>query len=103
MIAIIDYGLGNLGSLRNMLRRIGTQASITSEKDKIEAAGKLILPGVGAFGNAMRNFRKLGIQPMIEKKVVEEKSPILAICLGMQLLSESSEEDGHCQGLGFIN
>ena len=102
MIVIIDYGLGNLGSLLNMLKKIGAEAQISSDPSVIERADKLILPGVGAFDNGIRNLNDLGLIPVLNKKVLEEKTPILGICLGIQLFTQKSEE-GQLSGLGWIN
>ena len=71
MITIIDYGLGNLGSIKNMLKKIGTEAEITSDLEKIAQADKLILPGVGAFDNGMSNLHELGLVSLLNKKVLE--------------------------------
>ena len=102
MIAIINYGMGNLGSVLNMLRRSGNyEAIITSDLKKIESAEKLILPGVGSFKKAMENLEQGGFLPILEKKVLQNKTPIMGICLGMQLLFNKSEE-GDCNGLGWI-
>ena len=84
--------MGNLESVRNMLKRIGVAVSITSDIAAIEAAEKLILPGVGAFDAGMDNLRYLGLLEVIRKKTMIEKTPILGICLGMQLLTKKSEE-----------
>lgn len=92
MIAIIDYGMGNLGSIKNMLRRIGAAVRITCDIKTIEAADKLILPGVGAFDTAMINLNQSGIIPALGVLVLERKKPILGICLGMQLFTNGSEE-----------
>lgn len=94
--------MGNLESVRNMLKRIGAPASITSDIDAIEAAEKLILPGVGAFDAGMDNLRDLGLLEVIRRKTLVEKTPILGICLGMQLLTKKSEE-GAREGMGFID
>lgn len=102
MITIIDYGLGNLGSIKNMLKKIGEDAEITSDHSAIAAATKLILPGVGAFDNGMSNLRELGLIDLLNKKVLEEKTPILGVCLGMQLFTKGSEE-GTLPGLGWID
>ncbi|HLP55765.1 MAG TPA: imidazole glycerol phosphate synthase subunit HisH [Fluviicola sp.] len=102
MIAIIDYGLGNLGSIKNMLKKIGTESMITSDPEVIANAPKLILPGVGAFDNGMSNLRERGLVELLNKKVLEEKTPILGICLGMQLFTNKSEE-GELPGLGWID
>jgi glutamine amidotransferase len=101
VIAIIDYGMGNLGSIRNMLTRLGCDSILTSTVEEIEAADKLILPGVGAFDNAMANLERLGLIPVLNEQVLERRKPLLGICLGMQLLSQSSEE-GRLPGLGWI-
>lgn len=102
MIAIIDYGMGNLGSIQNMLTRIGAQSIITRDKEYIRTADKLILPGVGAFDNAMHNLDSFGLIPALNDKVLNQKIPVLCICLGMQLLSRESEE-GSLPGLGWID
>jgi len=100
MIVIIDYGMGNLGSIQNMLKKIGQTSQITSSPDKIALASKLILPGVGAFDRAMTNLKDLGLIDLILSKAAEG-TPILGICLGMQLLADRSEE-GVLSGLGLI-
>lgn len=102
MIAIIDFGMGNLGSIQNMLARMNYEAEITSDLDRICAADKLILPGVGSFDKAMNNLKNLGFIPTLNELVLKKKIPILGICLGMQLLSMRSEE-GVLQGLGWID
>lgn len=101
MIIIIDYGMGNVGSILNMLKKVGTSAKISGEPDDIMAAEKLILPGVGAFDNGMTRLAEKGLIPLLNKKVLEEKCPILGICLGMQLMSCKSEE-GELPGLGWV-
>lgn len=102
MILILDYGMGNVGSIMNMLIKIGATAVISSKREDIENADKIILPGVGAFDNAMINLDRLKIIPALNAAVLEKRVPILGICLGMQLLSERSEE-GTLPGLGWIN
>ena len=101
-IVIIDYGLGNLKSIYNTLRRLGISSSITSEVDKIYQAKKLILPGVGHFENGMKNLRKLNLIEILHEKVIEQKTPILGICLGMQLFTKWSEE-WNIEVLGWID
>lgn len=101
MIVIIDYGMGNLGSVANMLKRIGVPCSISADLNVIEKAEKLLLPGVGAFDSAMNSINSRGLLSLLNYKVLEEKTPILGICLGMQLLTEYSEE-GLLPGLGWI-
>lgn len=102
MIAIIDYGLGNLRSILNMLKKIGAPATISRSIEEIEQADKLILPGVGAFDVAMNNINKLGLLDILNRKVLRQKTPILGICLGMQLLAVSSQE-GSLPGLGWVD
>jgi glutamine amidotransferase len=102
MIVIIDYGLGNLGSIKNMLNKIGHDALITSDIEKISNASKLILPGVGSFGQGMKNLHERNLIPVLTEKVIETKTPILGICLGMQLFTSKSEE-GTGEGLGWID
>ncbi len=101
MIAIIDYGLGNLGSIANMLKVIGEKSVITSDAEKIKAADKLILPGVGAFDAGMSHLNESDLVDVIKSEAAVGK-PILGICLGMQLLGLSSEE-GELPGLGLID
>ncbi len=102
MITIIDYGIGNLGSILNMLKKIRVKAEITSEISDIEKAEKLILPGVGSFDTGMQNLKERKFIPVLEEKVIGQKTPILGICLGMQLFSLKSQE-GELPGLGWIN
>lgn len=101
-IVIINYGMGNLRSVYNKFRRIGFECIISSEKDDIESAKKLILPGVGHFKYAMENLQKLKLIDLLNKKVINEKIPVFGICLGTQLFCKHSEE-GDCEGLGWIN
>jgi glutamine amidotransferase len=102
MITIVDYGMGNLGSIQNMLNKIGTESIITNDLEKIYQAEKIILPGVGAFNRAMHNLTNLKLLPVLNKIVLEKQIPLLGICLGMQLLSNSSEE-GNVRGLQYID
>ena len=102
MITIVDYHLNNLRSLENTLRRLGHDTCVTSEAEDVRAAEKLILPGVGAFGDAMRNLYELGLAELIIQKV-SEGTPMLGVCLGMQLLFGESEEFGRHSGLGLLS
>lgn len=102
MITIVDYGMGNLGSIRNMLKRVGAQSQITSERSDIEKASKIILPGVGAFSTGMEKLKELNLIQLLSEKACEEKIPVLGICLGMQIMCKSSEE-GAGPGLGWVN
>ena len=101
MIAVIDYGVGNLFSLCCSLNSIGADAVVTSDVDVIKAADKLILPGVGAFADAARLLRESGLDSVI-KEQVEGGKQIMGICLGMQLLFEKSYEYGEHEGLGLL-
>jgi glutamine amidotransferase len=101
MITIVNYGLGNLGSIINMMRKIGIQSNITSDPEEILSAKKLILPGVGHFDRAMERLNSTALREVIDRKALEEKIPILGICLGMHLLTRSSEE-GILPGLSWI-
>jgi glutamine amidotransferase len=102
MIVIVDYGVGNLASIVNMFRRIGAQARVSSDPEQIEAADKLILPGVGAFDHAMRRLREGPLLPILTKRVLDERVPILGLCLGAQLITQASEE-GTERGLGWVD
>ncbi|MBP2641226.1 MAG: Imidazole glycerol phosphate synthase subunit hisH [Firmicutes bacterium] len=101
MIAIIDYGMGNLYSVEKALIKLGADASITSDPQIIAAADHVVLPGVGAFGDCMRNLEQSGLVPVIHK-VISEGIPFLGICLGLQLLFDGSEEDPGVAGLGIF-
>ncbi len=102
MIVIVDYGMGNLGSIANMLKQIGAQAVITHDVSQIEQAERLILAGVGAFDAGMQRLHDLNLIPILARKVLEDKTPFIGICLGMQLLARGSEE-GDLPGLGWLD
>lgn len=102
MIAIVDYGMGNLGSMLNMFRRIGVSACIESDPDRICKAAKVVLPGVGAFDAAMRRISDMaGLREVLDSKALTEKVPVLGVCLGMQLMTRGSEE-GSEAGLNWL-
>ena len=101
MIVILDYGMGNAGSILNMIRRVGGDAVISSEEAAIMSATSIILPGVGAFDNGTNKLRSSGILAPLESRVFDDKVPFLGVCLGMQLLFNKSEE-GVSNGLGWI-
>ena len=101
MTAIIDYGVGNLFSLTCSFDAIGEKAVVTSDPEVIKKAGRIILPGVGAFGDAAEKLRKSGLDRVLKEEVAKGK-PLLGICLGMQLLFEKSYEYGEYEGLGLI-
>ena len=102
-IAIIDYGLGNLHSVLGAVRKVGYDAVITNKKIEIQNADRLILPGVGAYADGMRNLKKLNLIESLEELVNLKKKPILGICLGFQLMAKESFEFGHHKGLGWID
>lgn len=102
MIAIVDYGIGNVGAIRNMLKRIGAQARLTADPAELRTADKLILPGIGAFDRGMSSLERTGLVPLLNELVLERGTPILGICLGMQLFARASEE-GSRKGLGWID
>ena len=102
-LVIIDYKMGNLRSVQKAFEKIGCNAIISNDKDIILNAKKLVLPGVGAFKDGMKHLEELDLIETLNKKVLEDKIPILGICLGMQLLSKKSYENGETEGLGWID
>ena len=100
MIAIVDYGVGNLFSLSSSLKALGLEAEITRDADKLRSADRIILPGVGAFGDARAKLDDTGLVPVLLKEA--ERKPLLGICLGMQLLFDRSFEYGQHPGLGLV-
>lgn len=102
MITIIDYGVGNLISIQNMFKKSGNYSIITNSIEQINIASKLVLPGIGAFDNCMEKLEASGIRNELESKVLVEKTPILGICVGLQMFMDSSEE-GKLKGLGWID
>jgi glutamine amidotransferase len=101
MIGIIDYGMGNLRSLENALKYLGKECVISSDPEVLTSCERLILPGVGAFGDCMKNLKDRKLDVMV-REYVEKGGKILGICLGMQMLFESSEEKGFTEGFGFL-
>jgi imidazole glycerol-phosphate synthase subunit HisH len=101
-VAIVDYGVGNVGALLNMFDHIGDEAHVVSSASEIAAADKLLLPGIGAFDTAMRHLRNRDLIGALNHVAIERKRPVLGICLGMQLLGRDSEE-GDEKGLGWID
>lgn len=101
MITIVDYGMANLGSILNMCRRLDLPAEATADPARLGAAERIILPGVGAFDQAMRRLDEAGLIPVLRRRALEDRIPILGICLGMQLLGLDSEE-GERAGLGLV-
>jgi imidazole glycerol-phosphate synthase subunit HisH len=102
VIAIIDYDIGNLGAVANMLNRLGAACEITADAERIAQAERIVLPGNGAFDACMRNLRASGLVPLLERKVLEERVPLLGICVGAQMLGHGSEE-GVEPGLGWMD
>ena len=102
MIAIIDYDAGNIKSVEKALKYLGEDAVITRDREEILSADKVILPGVGAFGDAMYNLKKYGLDEVL-REVAKRQIPLLGICLGLQLLFERSDETPGVEGLGFLH
>lgn len=102
MVAIINYGVGNLSSIQNMFKKVGVPAVITADLEEISKAEKILLPGVGSFDHGMSKLTQSGLLPTLEKKALVERVPVLGICLGMQMLTRSSEE-GTLPGLGWVD
>lgn len=102
MIAIIDYNIGNIAAVANMLRRIGLPCRITADPSEVAAADRIILPGNGSFDACMRNLRASGLVPLLEHRVMRESVPLLGICVGAQMLGTESEE-GQERGLGWLD
>src|SRR5688572_19594851 len=100
MLAVIDYGVGNLGSIANMLKKLGVAHEVTSDPEKVAGASKIILPGVGSFDHGMRRLQELGLVEALNR-AKSAGIPILGICLGMQLMARGSEE-GQLPGLGWF-
>ena len=102
MVVIIDYGMGNLKNVYNALKYLNIPSKISNEISEIKASDKLILPGVGAFNKAMYNLNDMGLTDVIKDKV-NKGTPLLGICLGIQMIFEKGYENGECDGLGFID
>ena len=102
MITLIDLELGNLRSVINAVRRIGVEMSVATQSCELEQCGPIILPGVGSFEKAMSRLKQNGMADIIKRRTTAEKIPLIGICLGMQLLADTSEENGVHEGLGLI-
>lgn len=102
MIGIIDYGLGNLASVLGAVEKLGHQGVISSNPEELAQTDKLILPGVGAFGDGMSNLRSRDLIGPLNRLVIDDRMPVLGICLGSQLIARDSEEFGQHEGLGWI-
>jgi glutamine amidotransferase len=103
MIAVVDYGMGNLRSLSNALESLGAEVVLASSADDLHRSERIVLPGVGAFGDAARALRQRGLADVLSAEVVRGSKPLLGICLGMQLLARTSSEHGMHHGLGWID
>ena len=101
MIVIVDYGMGNLRSVEKALQKVGAKVTVSRDPDEVRRAERIVLPGVGAFGDAMANLHKRGLVDVIREEV-EEGKPFLGICLGLDLIFEESDEHGVHEGLGFL-
>lgn len=102
MITIVDYGLGNLGSIQNMLRKIGVNSMISNREEEIAVAERIILPGIGAFDSGMGQLRESGLTEILNHKALVEQVPVLGICLGAQIMTKRSDE-GDQLGLGWFD
>lgn len=103
MIVMIDYGMGNLRSLKNAFEYLGHDVEISRDPTMVDSADRVLLPGVGAFGDAMKAIRDLDLEPLLHRQALELRKPVLGICLGMQLMAKESFEHGHHQGLGWFD
>ncbi len=102
MIVIVDYGMGNLFSVKNALESLGVEVVISRNPEDLKRSDRIILPGVGAFPDGMKNLKESGIIPALEEEVLRKKKPFLGICLGMQLLGSVGEEYKETAGLGWL-
>ena len=102
-IAIIDYGMGNVRSLMNAFEYVGEDAVVTADFGQLQEADRLVLPGVGAFGDAMEAINAKKLRPVLDRLVLEMKKPVLGVCLGMQLFARRSFEHGEHEGLGWLD
>jgi glutamine amidotransferase len=103
MIIIIDYGMGNLRSVQKKFQRVGADTEVSNDPELIANAHKLVLPGVGHFSHGIKQLKQLGIWDVLNEAVLQKKTPILGICLGMQLMAKHSREGGNVIGLGWFD
>lgn len=103
MILIIDYGIGNLTSIANMLKKAGAECKISNKEEDILRSNKIILPGVGSFEYGIDKLKSMSSFPTLENEIINNKKPLLGVCLGAQLLFNSSEEGNNAKGLGWID
>ena len=102
-VAVVDYGMGNIDSVRRALEVAGATVVVTGDPDDLADADRIVLPGVGAFGVAMANLRRSGLDVALTEQVVGQGAPFLGICLGMQLMATSGSEHGDHEGLGWVD
>lgn len=102
-IAIIDYGMGNVRSLANAFEYLGADTVLSNDPGELAEAERLVLPGVGAFGDAMVAIGESGLRPVLDRLALEDKKPVLGVCLGMQLFAKTSSEHGRHEGLGWLD
>jgi glutamine amidotransferase len=102
MLVVVDYGMGNLRSVSKALEAVGAEVVVSSEASEIERADGLVIPGVGSFGNGIRNIKEKGLERPLRESVEVRKKPVLGICLGMQLMAEEGEEGGVRPGFGWL-
>lgn len=103
MISIIDYGMGNIGSVSNAVKLLGYDIVVPKNKNDIKNSTHIILPGVGSFYNGMKNLKKMKLIDILNEEVLDKKKPFLGLCLGMQILADDGEEGGYAAGLGWIS
>lgn len=101
-VVVIDYDMGNLKSITNAFKALGVVVTVSADPTVVARARAIVLPGVGAFADGMRNLQRLGLVSVLRRRVIEEGAPYLGICLGMQFLADVSEEHGETEGLGWI-
>lgn len=101
-VVIVDYHVGNINSVYNAVKRLGYNVIISNKRNEIEESDALIMPGVGAFAEAINNINQLNLKPILNDQVLYKKKPVLGICIGMQLMADFSEENGLYEGLGWI-
>lgn len=102
-VGVVDYGLGNLRSVAGAVERLGHEPVVTSDPSELASTDKLLLPGVGAFGDGMRNLRERGLVEPLDELVLKQRKPVLGLCLGAQLLARASDEFGSHEGLGWLD
>lgn len=102
-VALVDYGIGNIDSVRRALQECGAEVLLTAERSGFEKASAIVLPGVGAFGDGMRHLRERGLVELLDEQVLEKKIPFLGVCLGMQMLAKKGFENEASEGLGWID